>query len=590
MAIDNSLDKMKDNIDSVAKSDQIGKTGAGKADTLLMLNNEKKVFGYKSLSIVTEDGTIVSGDASLNGKSVADQEYFKKAMEGQTYISTTTYDVNKTLCVVACAPVSNGNNFKGAVMATYDPQVYSSIIKNIVVGKTGNVYMMDKTGVIIANIRPKSVQQRKPAEIFKMMKTGESGITTYAYDTGKRICYYAPINNTDGWSYGVVAPIAEMTSSVKLSIIGLAVSSLICIILGIILSIIVTKSIANPIVLVCHRLELLAEGDLHTDTVTVDNKDETGILAASLKKTVSSMHEYITEITRVLHELSSGNMRVQVQKKFGGDFEPIRKSLIDITESINGVLSRINESSDQIASGSGQVSSGAQTLAQGAAEQASSVEELSATITEISGNVNKNSKDAETANKNMENVMSEIEESNKHMDDMISAMNKIDDSSSKINKIIKTIEDIAFQTNILALNAAVEAARAGEAGKGFAVVADEVRNLAGKSSEAAKNTTALIENTLHQVEDGSKIANQTAKSLHTVVDSIKGVSERVSYISAASVQQSDAINQVTTGVTQISNVVQTNSATAEESAAASEELSGEAQTLKSMVGGFKLKS
>lgn len=589
VAIDSSLEKMKANIQIVAGSDEIGKQGENPSEVLKMLDKEKKALGYQSLCLVSNDGNLISSDDTLNGKNVADQEYFKKAMNGETYISSTTYDVNKKLCVIACAPVSNSTNYQGAVLAAYDPQIYSSIIKNIRVGKTGNVFIMDNTGVVIANIRAASVAARKSAEVFKLMTPGKSGITTYAYDTGDRICYYSPINNTNGWSFGVVAPIAEMTSSIWLSVIGLVGSSLLCILLGILFALLITKSIANPISLVCRRLELLAVGDLATETVSVQAKDETGILASSLEKTILSMRGYIAEITQVLHKLSNGNMQVQVQTNFEGDFAPIKESLVSIAESMNEVLSKINVSSGQIASGSEQVSSGAQALAQGATEQASSIEELSATIAEISDHVEENARSATEANTNMGIVKSEIETSNEHMNGMVSAMGKINDSSSQIGKIIKTIEDIAFQTNILALNAAVEAARAGDAGKGFAVVADEVRNLASKSSEAAKNTTILIENTMRQVEDGSKIANQTAKSLFTVVDSIQAVSEKVSQISAASVHQSNAIGQVTTGVDQISKVVQTNSATAEESAAASEELSGQAQLLKTLVGRFQLK-
>jgi len=250
----------------------------------------------------------------------------------------------------------------------------------------------------------------------------------------------------------------------------------------------------------------------------------------------------------------------------------------------------MSQSSEQVSSGSEQVSNGAQALAQGATEQASSIEELSATITEIASNVKLNATSAADASIKVNHVSSELDVSNQNMQDMIAAMSKISDSSSQIGKIIKAIEDIAFQTNILALNAAVEAARAGAAGKGFAVVADEVRNLASKSAEAANNTTALIENSIKEVENGTKIADQTATALKKVVLEATAVSNTVTLISQASNEQANSINQITLGVDQISSVVQTNSATAEESAAASEELSGQAQILKSLVGKFKLKN
>ena len=207
---------------------------------------------------------------------------------------------------------------------------------------------------------------------------------------------------------------------------------------------------------------------------------------------------------------------------------------------------------------------------------------------EIAENIKTNAKHAGQANEKVADVRIQINESNQHMNDMLNAMAKIDQSSNEIEKIVKTIEDISFQTNILALNAAVEAARAGAAGKGFAVVADEVRNLAAKSAEAVKGTTLLINNSREQVEKGAVVANSTAKALQTVVESMEAVSENVEQISKVSSQQSNKIEQVSMSVNQISNVVQTNSATAEESAAASEELSGQAQVLKELVAKFQL--
>ncbi|MCI1965156.1 MAG: methyl-accepting chemotaxis protein [Oscillospiraceae bacterium] len=604
IAISTSLNNMKIHIQSVAQSDDIGNPNLSQDKWLERLDAQKEQLGYQSLSLVTSDGTILSSDTDLNGKNIADQTYFKRTMVGGTYLSGTTYDINKKLCVIACTPVSNDNNFNGIVMAIIDPQVYSDIIRNIVIGETGNVFITDKEGTLIANIRPKLVESRTnfinmaktdssyatAAVVYKHMAEGKKGTEVYSYETGDRICYYAPIQGTDGWAYGVVAPIVEMTSSIRTSVIGLGIASLLCIILGIVLSIILAKSIANPILAVCNRLKLLSTGDLHTDTIKVKAKDETAVLASALNKTVIGLRGYIEEIRKVLREIAYGNLLVQNQNQFKGDFIPIEKSLNFIIEALNNIMSQINGSSDQIASGSQQVSAGSQALAQGATEQASSIEQLSATVAEISSHAKNNAKNAAKANENMVHVTSEIEESNQHMNEMVSAMSRINDSSSEISKIIKTIQDIAFQTNILALNAAVEAARAGDAGKGFAVVADEVRNLATKSSEAAKETTALIENTLNQVEEGSKIANQTAESLGAVVGSVKTVSEKVDSISNASVQQSDAVSQISSGVSQISSVVQTNSATAEESAAASEELSSQAQVLKKLVGQFQLKN
>ncbi len=349
----------------------------------------------------------------------------------------------------------------------------------------------------------------------------------------------------------------------------------------------IARGISKPVKELEEAAQKLAQGDLGVQ-IHVNSADEIGRLGTAFSETAATLKTYITDISTNLAIMAQGNMNIAIKEDFKGDFEELKFSIDGIVVSFNDAITQIKQASEQVSSGSDQVSNGAQVLSQGAMEQAGSIEELSATITEISTHVKDNAEYAANASINVNQVRSEIETSNQHMNDMVTAMSQINDSSSQIGRIIKTIEDIAFQTNILALNAAVEAARAGSAGKGFAVVADEVRNLASKSAQAAKNTSSLIENSIRQVENGTRIADETAKSLLRVVDSAKVVSDTVQKISQASIRQSDAIVQVILGVDQISAVVQTNSATAEESAAASEELSGQAQILKELVQKFKL--
>ncbi len=359
-------------------------------------------------------------------------------------------------------------------------------------------------------------------------------------------------------------------------------------VVSLVIAVKISSDISKPIIEMTKASQKMAQGDLSVQ-ITARSKDEIGQLGAALSESNASVKAYIADISSNLGKIAQGDLCITRSLEYKGDFTELADSMHDIVISLNEALTEIHRAAEQVSSGSNEVSGSAQALAQGATEQASSVEELSATITEISENVKQNAEHATSASLHMNHVSSELEASNGHMQEMLAAMSKISSSSNEIGKIIKTIEDIAFQTNILALNAAVEAARAGAAGKGFAVVADEVRNLASKSADAAKNTTDLIQNSISEVENGTKIADTTAGALLKVVDDTKSVAGTVLQIAQTSNQQANSINQITLGIEQISSVVQTNSATSEESAAASEELSGQAETMKSLVGKFKLR-
>lgn len=382
---------------------------------------------------------------------------------------------------------------------------------------------------------------------------------------------------------------SALSSRGTISSVGILILILASLAVSLLAAIALAREISKPVKEMAKAAQRMAEGDLNVQ-INVSSKDEIGQLGEAFSKSTATIQAYISDITNTLSEIEKGNLTAAPELDYIGDYAVLKKSLQSILTSLNTTLSQINQASDQVLSGSVQVSNGAQSLAQGATEQASSVEELSASIQEISSQVKDNAHHAAEAGSVVNQVSSEIEISNSYMNDMVAAMSQIQDSSNEIGKIIKTIEDIAFQTNILALNAAVEAARAGAAGKGFAVVADEVRNLAGKSAQAAKQTNALIGNSMAQVKNGTKIADETAKSLQRVVKNTTTVTGMIEKISKATQQQADFIQHLTLNVDQISGVVQTNSATAEQSAAASEELSGQSQMQKELVQKFRLAS
>lgn len=381
----------------------------------------------------------------------------------------------------------------------------------------------------------------------------------------------------------------KLTAQSRLSVFIVGIIAVAAVVVSILIATYMSRSIAHPIKKYSERLLALSAGDLSSPVPEILGKDEIGILADATRELVAKISIIMGDLMRVLHEMSTGNLNVSSMFPYQADFIPLQTSIEQIIVSLNDALGHISLSADQIAASSDQVSSGAQALAQGTTEQAASVEELVATITEISRQVKDNANHAQNASAQSDRAANEIKEGNQKMRELIAAMGEISGSTQEIGKVIKTIEDIAFQTNILALNAAVEASRAGAAGKGFAVVADEVRNLAGKSAEAAKGTTALIEKVVTSVKKGSVFADEAAKSLFTMVQSATAVSEAIKQISLASASQANAITQVTMSVDQISAVVQTNSATAEEGAAASEELSGQAQIMRDMVERFELK-
>lgn len=569
-----------------------------RAERLGRLESLKDNYGFSAVRMVDTHGIDLA-----TGEDVSQQAYFKEIKASlQAQVSEPLLTDHSDMLIYINVPIKKDGKFAGMVMGGLKATVLSDIASEIQIGE-GDCTILDKEGNVIAYQDFSQVEEKFNTQ--KLAKTdpsmsgiaaveaemiqGKSGFGRYKYEGLQEMVAYAPVPNSNGWSISVAIMSSEFLSSTVKSLFITVFIMLITLVAATIAAVILSNGISKPIAASADRLKLLADGDLHSDVPQFKVKDETGELTRSMSATVKDMRHIITDITQQLGAMAQGDFTVSSNLEYKGDFRPIQEAINNISSSLESTLRQIDSAAEQVTSGAEQVASSAQALSQGATEQAASVEELAATINDISGQVSSTAQIAGQAAEDVDSVSGQMSSSDKKMREMTQAMEEISQKSSEIGKIIKAIEDIAFQTNILALNAAVEAARAGEAGKGFAVVADEVRSLANKSQEAAKNTSELIESSLEAVSKGTLLTEETALSLRQSVEGVGTVNHAIVQISDAAASQASAISQVNQGVDQISSVVQTNSATAEESAAASQQLSGQAETLKALLARFRLR-
>lgn len=558
---------------------------------------------YVKVDMTDRDGKGLNDDSLNWSDDPAYREVIEtnKAVVGEPYFYEKT---GKVVMDVTVPIISNDINklLRAVLRITVDVNVFSNVIGQISIGDTGYAMVVDAKGNIIAHPDSELIPQQMNyislasqdgsyqtmADCVSSAIAGESGFGEVTLDGVSKYVSYAPISNAEGWSCIMVATPSEHTGNIYNSIIIGSIVAAICFVLSVLLIIAIVKKIIKPVKQCSDQIVTLSHGDLHQPPLDFGNNIDKEIsqLSESTNLISKNINEVITDINNMLESLGKGDLTYKPADVYFGDFAPLKDSYEHIMISLNKIMNNINKAGQLVATGSQQVADAAGNLSGGATKQAASVEELSASLNEVAEKVNRNAARATDAADNSAKATSLVESGNEQMNGLLDAMREIDDTSKEIAKIIRTIDDISFQTNILALNAAVEAARAGEAGKGFAVVADEVRNLAGKVADAASTTTELIKNSIKAVENGTKIANQTAETLKEIVTTTTETTGLVSDISTACAQQAEAIEQITVGVDQISSVVQTNSATSEECAAFAQELSVQANVLDDMVSKF----
>lgn len=551
---------------------------------------------FLALAIVYPNGEAFYSDGTT--AQLGDRDYVQKAFQGETNISDVIISrVTNTSVLMYAAPIKKDGKVVGALIGRRDASTMSDLASSITYGTTGYAFIINGKGTITAhknydlvmdqvNYVELAKTDKEFVELASLMKdemiAGKTGHGYYTYLGDKKLMGFAPVKGEDMF----IAVTAEQkdiltgASNLRVTIIILA---LVLLGIGGAVSFLIGNRVANPIKQAAKIVENLAEGDIDFE-IDSNLSNEAQEIMIPIQQLVDNTRKQVYLAERI----AEGDLTVDVHVRSEKDVLNIKFK--EIVDKNNVVLSNIVQAAHQVTVGSGQVSDSSISLSQGSAEQASSVEELTASLEEVSSQTDVNANNANEANQLAESAKNNAVEGNNKMHEMVEAMQEISDSSENISKVIKVIDDIAFQTNILALNAAVEAARAGQHGKGFAVVAEEVRNLAARSADAAKETADMIENSIKKSDGGTRIANETAQALNKIVDEVTKAANLVRDIAVASNEQASAIGQINQGILQVSQVVQSNAATSEETAAASEELSSQADLLQEMVAQFRLRS
>lgn len=604
-SISNSLRASINVIQEIGGVARLGNPQVSLEDKKAIIQQRCDTYACQKAGILNLDGIDI-----FDGTDFSEAIFFQSAMAGKNFISKP-FQNKKTgqMDIYIAAPLWEEGipetKVVGVVYLVPPSNFLDEIVGNVNISEEGAAYIIDSSGYTIAHKNHENVVNqentiedaktdkslKKLASMEEKMIAGEAGFGTYHYNGATKLLAYAPIPDTNGWSVGVNAPISDFMGSTILGVIITILFLVVALVLSIVLIRRLADGIGTPIQECASRLELLAKGDLHSPVPEVKSKDETAILVSATESIAESLRQVIDDSSYLLENMGKGNFNIESKspEAYVGDFERMLSSEKVIIAELNETIRGIKESAQQVNQGAMQLAEGAQTLAEGATDQAGSIEEILATVNEITLRVEENSDEAARTSKDASQMAEQTQESTEQIRQMTEAMERISEKSAQIGNIIKSIEDIASQTNLLSLNAAIEAARAGEAGKGFAVVAGEIGQLAAQSAAAVDETRKLIQDTLEEVKTGNLIVNETSQSLSTLIVGLGKIADGTQNVEKASATQAEMMQQLNVGVGQISEVVESNSAAAEESSATSEELSAQAAGMNEMVEHFVLK-
>lgn len=552
-------------------------------------------YGVISDYVVLTDKEMISGDGWIpdSGYDPTQNDYYKNVQNADLYISEPYVDAATGDFVITISlPLHINGQFAGIVARDVKMAEIQNMMETYTSTDGTYLYLLDASGNVLSHINDAfQMTAEKAVSVHDIgMDSLQSAVDGYTlakdYDNAQKY-YYAQTEPTSGWVIGIVYPHGKIIGQVAWQMLWTFLIFAVAVAVGLSILVTVMKKKFAPVSQIMQAAAQFKKGDFSLQ-LNVHSQDELGELADTFEDTSTYLRTIIQEISAILTEMANGNLTMQPTQKYRGEFVAIEQAMKEITTQMSTMLRSIEEAGDQVSAGAAQVADSAQHLSESSVQQAGQVESIVDDVQSVKRAVEESTERTVQAENVTEEVAQKLEESNNRMTEMMQEMANMNEASAQIGKIIKTIEDIAFQTNILALNAAIEAARAGQAGKGFAVVADEVRELANKSAEAAKNTTELIETSVRTVDRGSEVAHQTAESLQEAVGYARQVVEQTRAIVQLSQSQSNDIDRIAQTISEFSGMVQTNSATAEENAATSEEMAGQAQIMKNLLHRFTI--